>query len=299
MIPSLVPSPATSVEIDGLHIVYDTFGDPDHPPLLLIAGLGNQLIDWREPFCSQLAQQGYWVIRFDNRDAGLSSRLDHAKTPSLFAIGSAYVWGTPIRAPYTLRDMAHDAVGILDRLGIESAHILGGSLGGMIAQTLAIHHPQRVRTLTSLMSTTNHPWLPLPRPKAWILFKPAPKTRGGYIEHQVRISRAVRGPQFPLDEQEIRVHAVHSYDRCPVPAGTLRQIAAVAASGSRLAGLKTLQAATLVIHGDADPLLPVQHAIHTSRVIPGARLLLISGMGHEFPQGAWKQVIEAVARHAV
>jgi len=294
-----VQSPPSKFNYNGVEIVYDTFGDPDSPPLLLIAGLGNQMISWRDEFCTQLAGQGFWVIRFDNRDAGLSTRFKGAGAPNLFMIGSAYIWGTPIQAPYTLLDMARDAVNLLDHLDISSAHLVGASLGGMIAQVAAIHFPEKVRTLTSFMSSTNHPWLPPPRPRSLVVFLPVREGRDSLLNHLLKVKHALRGPRFPIDEREIWAHAVRLYERCPEPAGTSRQLAAVAASGSRMQGLRALNVPTLVIHGEADPLLPVGHALHTHRTIPGSKLLVIEGMGHEFPRGALPEVITALSNHAI
>lgn len=286
-------------EANGIELVYDTFGDRHAPPILLISGLGNQMISWHERFCAQLAARGYWVIRFDNRDAGLSTTFEHMGTPSLLALIWAYLRGKPIEVPYTLDDMSNDAVGLLDELGIESAHVVGGSLGGMIAQMMAIHHPYRLRTLTSMLSSTNDPWLPPPRPTALIVLRSAPQDRAGYLEHKLKVNRALRGGGFPANEAYIQEQAMRLYDRSRPSAGASRQMAAVMASTrSRRKGLRSIPVPTLVIHGSADPLLPIKHGIHTAQVIPKAKLVIIDGLGHELPPSAWPQVVDAIARHA-
>ena len=223
-----------SVKADGIEIVYDTFGEPSAPPVLLVMGLGGQMIAWDEDFCAALAAQGYWVIRFDNRDVGLSTRFDEAGVPDVAALMQAVTQGKAIQAPYALRDMADDAVGLLDALEIESAHVVGVSMGGMIVQEMAIHHADRVRTMTSIMSSTGDPELPLPKPEAAaILVTPVPTDRTGYIENSVQTWQVLGGPGFPFDEERIRERAELFFDRGLSPAGTVRQLAAILASGSR------------------------------------------------------------------
>jgi pimeloyl-ACP methyl ester carboxylesterase len=288
-----------SVKADGIEIVYDTFGEPSAPPVLLVMGLGGQMIAWDEDFCAALAAQGYWVIRFDNRDVGLSTRFDEAGVPDVAALMQAVTQGKAIQAPYALRDMADDAVGLLDALEIESAHVVGVSMGGMIVQEMAIHHADRVRTMTSIMSSTGDPELPLPKPEAAaILVTPVPTDRTGYIENSVQTWQVLGGPGFPFDEERIRERAELFFDRGLSPAGTVRQLAAILASGSRKEALKSVTVPTLVIHGDADPLVPVECGIDTAKAIPGAELLIIEGMGHDLPPAVAPQVIEVIARHA-
>jgi pimeloyl-ACP methyl ester carboxylesterase len=288
-------SAEASVKANGIDIVYDTFGETSAPPMLLIMGLDCQLIAWDEEFCAALAGCGYWVIRFDNRDIGLSTKFDEAGIPDILAM----MQGARIQPPYTLRDMAADAVGLLDALAIESAHVVGVSMGGMIAQEMAIHYPDRVRTLTSIMSTTGDPTLPPPRPEAAaILVTPAPTDREGYVEHSLQTWRVLNGPVFPIDEEGDRAVAGRSFDRGLSPAGTARQLAAILGSGSRKEALAAVRTPTLVIHGDADPLVPVEGGIDTAEAVPGAKILIIEGMGHNLPPAVAPQVIEAIARHA-
>lgn len=296
---SIHHSEPSTAKIDGIELVYDTFGDPSHPPLLLIMGLGGQMISWEDDLCAQLAARGYWVIRFDNRDVGLSTKFDRADTPNLFALMQSFVQKDPIHAPYTLRDMAKDAVGLLEALGIQAAHVVGVSMGGMIAQMLAIYHPGHVRTLTSIMSTTGHPDLPLPKSEAIaLLTRPTPADREGYIDASLRDMKFLNG-DLPLDEQRAREHAAKAYDRGLCPAGFNRQLAAILGSGSRREALHSVKIPTLVIHGRADPLVPVEGGIDTAQSIPGAKLLIIEGMGHSLPPVIWPKIIEAIAEHAV
>jgi pimeloyl-ACP methyl ester carboxylesterase len=300
MIQSVPHSDPSTARVNSIEIVYDTFGETSAPPLLLIMGLGEQMIAWDEDFCRQLAARGYWVIRFDNRDVGLSTKLDEAGVPDVFSLMQAQAQGEAIQSPYMLRDMADDAVGLLDALAIVSAHVVGISMGGMIAQEIAIHHPKRLRTLTSIMSSTGNPELPPPRPEALpILLTPFPTDREGYIRHSIETWRVLSGPGFPLDEGRVKQRAGRSFDRGLSLAGTARQLAAILASGSRQKALQSVTVATLVIHGNADPLVPVECGIDTASSIPGAKLLIIEDMGHDLPLVVAPQVIEAIARHAV
>lgn len=287
------------IRVNGIELVYDAFGEPSAPPMLLIMGLGAQMIGWEEEFCTDLAAHGYWVIRFDNRDVGLSTRLDEAGIPDVVALMQAQARGESVQAPYTLRDMAGDAVGLLDALEAESAHVVGASMGGMIAQEMAIHHPERVRTLTSIMSSTGNPELPPPTPEAMsILVTPFPTDREGYLERSVQMWRILGGPGFPLDEDRARKKAEQAFERGLSPEGTTRQLAAVLASGSRKEALQAVTVPTLVIHGDADPLVPVECGMDTAKSVPDAELLVIEGMGHELPPAVAARVIAAIVRHA-
>ncbi len=295
-------APRTEVKVaqaNGLEIAYETFGDRASSPLLLIAGLGGQMISWDDPFCDMLVRRGFYVIRFDNRDAGYSTRLEKAGVPDIASLYQAGLQGKPVEAPYTLSDMALDALGLLEALDFRQADIVGISLGGMIAQTMAIEHPRSVRTLTSIMSTTGDPNLPLPSAEALaLLLTPSPAERGPYLEHAWRWKQALSGPKYPEDKQRIRARAARAFDRGLYPEGAARHMAAMLASGSRKEALAAVSAPTLVIHGDADPLVPVEGGIDTAGSIRGAKLTLIRGLGHGLPPAVWPQVTEEIAYHA-
>jgi pimeloyl-ACP methyl ester carboxylesterase len=283
-----------TAKVGSVEIAYDTFGNPSSPPMLLIMGLGAQMIRWDDAFCKALAAQGHWVIRFDNRDVGLSTKFDQAGIPNIMSL----IQGNKVEVPYKLKDMAADAVGLLDRLGIKSADIVGVSMGGMIAQSLAIHYPNRVRTLTSIMSSTGNPNLPQTRPEAMqILLAPAASNRDDYIANELKAAKVLHGPTYPLDEEYVRNYAERSYDRCYHPQGFPRQLGAILASGSRNEALAKVKIPTLVIHGTADPLVPVEGGKDTAKSIPGAKLLIIEGMGHSFPIEAVPQILQAILQH--
>ena len=293
-------SVSATVKTNGMEIVYDIFGNPDKPPVLLIIGLGQHMIAWDEEFCAQIAARGYRVIRFDNRDTGLSTKLDEASVPNMAVVFEAMVEGKPVDSPYSLLDMADDAVGLLDALGIESAHVVGESMGGMIAQRMVIHHADRVRTLTSIMSSTGEPGLPPPTPEAMDILANRPATdREGYIEDYVERWRVLNGQKLPYDEEASRELATRIFDRGLNLPGFARQLAAIIADGNRKQALKSVTVPTLVIHGDADPLVPVECGIDTANSVLGSELLIIEGMGHTFPRQVWAQVIDAIVRHAV
>ena len=257
------------------------------------------MIDWDEELCDQLAEQGLNVIRFDNRDVGLSSMFDEAGVPNIVDTVAAYQLGEEVKVPYTLEDMAADAVGLLDALNIEKAHMCGGSMGGMIAQLMAIRYPSRVSSLISMMSSTGAPELPRGKPEAMAVFMaPPPSERNAYIEHVVNNSRIMADPKALPDENLLRSQIQRSYDRCFHPEGMARQMIAVVTAGDRTQALKSVTALTLVIHGSGDTLLPVEHGEATARAIPGAELLIVDGMGHgmAFPE-VWPRWVEAIAAH--
>ena len=284
---------------NGIEIAYDTFGRRSDPALLLIMGLGVQMIVWYDEFCKRLAARGYLVIRFDNRDTGLSTKLHWASAPRMSALMGDRMRGEPLHVPYTLADMADDAIGLLDALRIDFAHVVGLSMGGMIGQIMALRFPVRIRSLTSIMSTTGDRKLPPAKPEALaVLFAPIPTERAAYIESWLNLWRVLSGPQIPVEESLGRKWAELSYDRGLNPDGFLRQMAAVLASGSRKEALKSLTVPTLVLHGDADPLVPLECGIDTANSIPGAKLRIIEGMGHTLPEAVWSQVIDAIASHA-
>lgn len=293
-------SEEATVKVNDIEIVYDSFGKHSDPPMLLIMGLSMQMIGWDELFCEELAKRGYWVIRFDNRDVGLSTKFEEAGIPDLMELMMKSQQGEAIEAPYTLSDMTADAVGLLDVLNISTAHIVGASMGGMIGQTIAINYPERVKTLTSIMSSTGNPELPEPEPEALsILITIPPSERAENIEQSVEAWRVLNGPKFSLDEELIRERAGRAFDRCYYPAGSVRQMSAILASGSRKEDLRNVKAPTLVIHGDADPLVPIEGGKETASSIPGAELLIIEGMGHSIPVEVALRIIEAIAQHAV
>jgi pimeloyl-ACP methyl ester carboxylesterase len=287
------------VDANGIQIEYETFGDPGSPPLLLIIGLGSQLIFWDDDLCQQLAQQGHYVIRFDNRDVGLSSKLEEADVPDIEKTIEALMLGETVNPPYTIEDMADDAVGLLDALDIEKTHLCGMSMGGMIAQSIAINNPQRVLSLISIYSRTGDPNEPPPKPEAMeFLLTPLPEEREANIEHNLKIFRTIAGPGFPFDEEWHRRLATQAYDRAFYPQGVARQLVAVLTQKNPKPALASLSAPTLVIHGADDPLVLVEGGENTAAAIPGAELMIIEGMGHDLPHGgAWPQIIDAVVEH--
>ncbi|MFX1285914.1 MAG: alpha/beta fold hydrolase [Promethearchaeota archaeon] len=292
-------SEETSVKVGEVEITYDTFGDSVNPPMLLIMGLSSQMIYWDEAFCRELAAQGYWVIRFDNRDVGLTTKFEEAGVPNLMELMMKVQQGEAVEAPYTLLDMSADAIGLLDALGVDTAHIVGASMGGMIVQTIAIHYPKRVRTMTSIMSSTGNTELPQPSPEAIsILITPPPSDRAEYIEDSVKTWRFLNGGILSFDEDYVRERAGRAYDRSYYPEGSARQLAAILASGSRKEDLKNVKVPTLVIHGNADPLVPIEGGKETAEVIPNAELMIIEGMGHSIPAEVAPKIIKAIVQHA-
>ena len=285
---------------NGIELCYDTFGAPDAPPLILVMGLAAQMIAWDDEFCASLAGRGYRVIRFDNRDIGLSTHFASAGVPDVQAAFMAAMQGKPVAAPYLLSDMADDVVGLLDALDIDAAHVVGASMGGAIAQTLAIHHPARLRTLTSIMATSGAPGLPPPTPEVLaMLFKPAPADQAAYFESYVQTWKLLRAGSFPLDEARDLTRAGQNFARGLDPAGVARQLVAIVASGSRKAALAAVKVPTLVIHGDVDPLVPLACGIDVAESVPGAQLLVIEGMGHALPIPMWPRIIDAISAHAI
>ena len=287
-----------NVRANGISIEYEEFGRQDSAPLLLIIGLGAQMVMWDERACKGLADRGFRVIRYDNRDVGLSTKFnDTCPNPTQLAIN--LLQGKSIDPPYTLDDMAEDAAGLLQALGIPSAHVVGASMGGMIAQLLAIHHPHRVLTLTSIMSTTGNRELPQAKPEVMmLLLQPVPTEREAAIEHSLRVWRAIAGTGFEFDEVRMRKVVELSYDRDHDPTGTGRQALAVMTAPSRKDALRSVTKPTLVVHGDADPLVPIAGGFDTAEAIPGAKMLVIEGMGHGVPEGAWPRLMEAIVELA-
>jgi pimeloyl-ACP methyl ester carboxylesterase len=284
---------------NNISIEYEAFGDPSSPPILLIVGLSCQLIYWDEEFCRRLADAGLYVIRFDNRDAGLSTKLDAAGVPDIMDMVSKLMSRQKVTPPYTIHEMAADAVGLLDALKIDKAHVCGMSMGGMIAQSLAIYYPQRVLSLTSIYSTTGNPHLPQPKPEIMgLLLTPPPREREPFIQFQLNLYRAFTGPGFGFDEEWVRKTMGMAYDRAYFPQGVARQLAAILTQENRKPALKGVRAPTLVIHGDADPLVSVEAGKDTAEAMPGAELKIIKGMGHDLPHGeAWAQIADHIIAH--
>ena len=281
--------------VGELELCYETFGERSDPAVLLIMGLGTQMIGWREEFCEGLAARGFFVVRFDNRDVGRSTRLDHFPVPTTWQL----VRRDKSAARYTLEDMAADAVGLLDHLGIERANVVGASMGSMIAQTLAATHPDRVSSLVSIMGntgarTSGQPTLRMSK----ALLSVAPEDRDGYVEHMVKTFELIGSPGFERDEAELRRFANTAFDRGRSPAGGARQLAAILASGDRTSLLRRIAAPTLVIHGKADRLVRPSGGRATAKAISGARLLEIPGMGHDLPPEVWPQIFDAIVENA-
>ncbi len=279
----------------GLDIAYDTVGKPHHDVVMLIMGIGAQLIYWQDAFCEAIAARGYRVVRFDNRDVGLSSKLGDARPGKLSRLIARRLAGLPVDAPYTLLDMADDTAGLMDALGIARAHVVGASMGGMIAQTLAIAHPTRVTSLTSIMSHPGCRRHLLAHPRALaVLLGPAPRSEAEAMDRAEAFYRAVGSRRWGLDVAGVRARAGRAYRRCFYPLGFARQMAAILASGSRLAALRQLSLPALVIHGADDPLILPFGGRRTAAAIPGAALDVIEGMGHDLPEALWPRIIDGI-----
>ena len=292
-------SPELFAKANGQTLCYQTFGDGRAPTILLIMGLGAQMVLWDEEFCTSIARRGYRVVRFDNRDIGRSSKTDVPVKVDFADLIMKQMRGEKILSPYTLRDMAADATGLLDHLGVTRAHIVGASMGGMITQELAIHFPDRMLSMTSIMSSTGNPALPPPTPEAAaVLMAPPPVTREDYIVAFARTWRVLRAGSFPADETRDPARAAVTWERGLNPMGVARQMLAIFASGDRRAKLAAVKMPALVIHGDVDPLVRLEAGQDTAKTIPGARLVVVKGMGHAIPTPLAPQVVEAIAQHA-
>jgi pimeloyl-ACP methyl ester carboxylesterase len=288
------------IKANGIVLEYDTIGDPARPAFIMITGLSGQMILWDEDLCTTLADRGLYVIRFDNRDTGLSSKIENPGDPHPDTLLAALGLGEKIAVPYSLEDMAADAIGLMDGLGIEKAHVCGASMGGMIAQIMAIDYPERVLSLTSISSSTGNAdihqnivkkdKIPLRIPV------PVPRERKAYIDYMVSGMKELSGPGFPFNEEEVTELAGELYDRSFYPEGTTRQLLAILTAGNRKLALSKINIPTLVIHGNSDPLVPVEYGHDTAETIPGAELLIIKGMGHDLPKDVWPRVIEAISR---
>jgi pimeloyl-ACP methyl ester carboxylesterase len=281
--------------VNGIELAYETFGDPADETILLIMGLGVQMLGWDEEFCRMLAGRGYRVVRFDNRDVGHSSKIEGGPRPDVMAA----VAGDGSSASYLLDDMADDCAGLLDELGMDAAHVVGASQGGMIAQTVAIRHPPRVLSLVSIMSTTGERTVGQPHPEAIpaLLTRP-PAGRDGFIDFVVGAWKVIGSPGFPADESALRARAGASYDRGIFPDGTARQLVAIIASGDRTEALQQLDVPATVIHGTGDILVDVSGGRATAAAIPGARLELVEGMGHDLPRQLWPRLVDLIVEAA-
>ena len=283
-----------TIKANGLDIFYDTFGKQGDPPMLLVMGLGAQMTAWDEGFCQRLADRGFFVVRYDNRDVGLSSKIEGGPAPDLAKVMA----GDRSSVSYLLDDMADDAAGVIDALGMAPANIVGASMGGMIVQALAIRHPDKVRTLCSIMSTTGNPAVGQATPEAMAaLLAPPPTTRAEAIEAGLRATKVIGGT-FPIDEAKARDRMGKAYDRSNYPVGMARQLVAIIASPDRTEGLKGVRVPTLVIHGEADSLVTPSGGEATAAAIPGATLLKVPGMGHDLPEQVVPQLVDAIAKNA-
>ena len=287
------------VRANGIDLCYETFGAADAEPMLLIMGLGAQMVLWDDPFCAELAARGFRVIRFDNRDIGRSSKLSGGERITPLELLKLRLFKIPVKATYRLLDMAKDTVALMDALSIPSAHLVGASMGGMIAQEVAISFPQRLRSLTSIMSATGNPKVPPPtREAAMLLMRPTPRTKEEFFARFTQTWKLLRVGQFPLDEARDLIRAERIFARGLHYDGSARQLRAILASGSRKQRLQAVTAPTLVIHGTVDPLVHPFGGKDTAASIPGAKLMMVDGMGHALPVEMWPEIIDAIAAHA-
>jgi pimeloyl-ACP methyl ester carboxylesterase len=286
------------VHANGIHIEYESFGEASAPTILLIMGLAGQLVHWPDDFCGMLAQAGFRVIRFDNRDIGLSTKLDHSGRPKLMRTALAATFRLPVKVPYLLDDMARDALGLMDALQVKTAHIVGASMGGMIGQILAAKHAVRVRSLVSVMSTSGNPWLPQASLQLRLrLIRRRKRDRESLIEDSMLTWRMIGSPGYPQEDKVLRAKVERGYDRSYHPPGLVRQTAAIIASGSRVPILRRIAAPTLIIHGADDPLVPVAAAHDLMKHIAGAKLEIIPGMGHDLPPALVPRLAQSILRH--
>jgi len=288
------------VTANGITIEYDEHGDASAPPILLVMGLGAQMTLWPQELVEALAERGFRVIRYDNRDIGLSHKFEGAKAPGMVKLLLLSKFGFKPRVPYTLADMAEDGIGLLDALGIDKAHIVGASMGGMIAQHMAFSHPDRVLTLTSIMSTTGNRKLPTATREAMsaLTKRPASMDEDVLVEHGLKVAAAIGSPGYRSDPEKVRERSRALIRRSFYPQGMPRQFAAIVADGDRRERLQSVKAPTLVIHGEADPLVPLAGGQDTAAHIRGARLKTISGMGHDLPLELVDEIADAIADHA-
>jgi pimeloyl-ACP methyl ester carboxylesterase len=284
------------VRVGEVELCYETYGDASAPPVLLIMGLGTQMIGWPVEFCEGIAERGFHVIRYDNRDVGRSTRFDHVKPPTPRELATRRIG----KLAYTLEDMADDAAGLLEALGHGSAHVVGASMGGMLGQILALRHPERVRSFVSIMSTTGSRFVGQPAAVVYpFFFKPIPRTKEGYIERGLEMWKVIGSPNgLARPADEVRELLSLSYERGLSPAGTMRQLGAIVKTGNRTKDLKRIAAPTLVIHGTKDKMIRVSGGKATAKAIPGAELDLVEGMGHDLPRKVWPRLIDGIERTA-
>lgn len=292
-------APPAIARANGIELCYEAFGNRRDPPILLVMGLASQMILWEEDFCKQLAGEGFWVIRFDNRDIGKSSKFPKSGSPGALSLLLTPFTKKFIAPSYTLGDMAADTVGLMDALNITRAHLVGVSMGGMIAQEVAIRYPARLLSLTSIMSTTGDTKLPRAEPQALaVLLKATPKNHHSYMERYTDTWRVLSGDVMPLDPARTIAQGELGYSRGINPKGVARQLKAIIAAPDRTQALAHVTVPTLVMHGSKDPLVPIAHGRATAHAIPGSNFEVIDGMGHALPRAAWPQLIAAIARHA-
>lgn len=288
------------VKTNKIEIEYETFGDPSNEALLLINGLGSQMINWFEDLIQLFTDKGFYVIRFDNRDVGLSTKFDHLGIPNTIEALKTLQKGEKIKFDYTLDDMADDSVGLLDALKIEKAHLCGMSMGSFISQIISYRHPSRVLSLTSILGSTGLPNLSRAKTESVdLLFGPPPQGKEAIIERKVNVRRIWHGSGFPFDEERMRLHEIRAYKRSYYPQGFARQLMAIMVQGDRKPMLSSIKVPTLVIHGSEDPHVPVEEGRDTAEAIPGAELLIIEGMGHSiYIPETWPQIVEAIVKNA-
>lgn len=290
----------TILQANGLALAYDEFGERENPAIVLIMGLGTQMIAWPETFCEDLASQGFRVVRFDNRDIGLSQKLEDKGRPNLVGVALKQRFGLVNKVPYRLVDMAADTIGVMDALDIDAAHLVGISMGGMIAQTVAGHFPKRTLSLTSIMSSSGHRSLPSASVKVTrqVFKRPGEEGEEAYLERALKTWKLIGSPDYPVDEEVLKARMLTSYRRSYYPAGAARQATAIVASGDRVNLLRRIESPTLVIHGKADQLVPVACGIHTAEQIKQSKLELFEGMGHNMPEALLPRFAELISNHA-
>ncbi|WP_328278833.1 alpha/beta hydrolase [Paenibacillus chibensis] len=290
------------LKVNGVDLAYDSFGNPNDKAIILIAGLGTQMIRWTVPFCQILAARGFRVIRFDNRDAGCSTHFNHYPALDFDALAKALMSGQRPDIPYTLDDMSSDAIGLLNALSIERAHFVGRSMGGMIAQIAASEYPDRVLSLTSIMSSSGNPALPPTSPDVMAMMtKPAPspfEDEAGFLANRLAFAKRIAGSGYPFEEDANRALILEEVQRAYDPGSVGRQIAAIAVSGDRRPRLATIKVPTLVIHGEDDPMFVPACGEDTASSIPGAELMLVDGMGHDLPPQLYEVIADGIERTA-